>query len=365
MSPQLYAPVFLYSVILMTIFVGQTAGNSYALIKSNKNNFFIALLVCVVFALWLGNRPVAMEFGDTFNYNHKYELIQYGHEVNINEGEGLFAFLMIYCAERYEVNIFFTLIDILYFGFTLWACKRFAPNNPFAMLLFVMGAFSFYTYGVNGIRNGLACSIILVAISYLNENKRDLIIAGILSLAAFNIHRSTVLPTLMAFGSYFFLRSGFKWSVIFWLFSILISLTLGSFVENIFTSLGFDDRMTKYMSSEFDEEFENTGFRWDFLLYSAMPIILGYVIVITKGIQDKTYLLLLNTYTLSNAFWVMMIRANFSNRFAYLSWFMYPIVLGYPLLRLNVWGADQGRRLRLIMYAQVGFTWFMETFIWK
>ena len=364
MSPQLYAPVFLYSVILMTIFVGQTAGNTYAQIKSNKNNFFIALLVCVVFAIWLGFRPNTPEFGDTYNYAHKYNLAQYGNEINTKEGEELFNLIMNYCAQRYEVSIFFTLIDIMYFGFTLWACRRFAPNNPFAMLLFIMGAFSFYTYSVNGIRNGLGCSIILVAISYLKENKRDLVIAGILSFVAFQTHRSTILPGLMALVSYFFIRSGFKWSIIFWLFSILISLTLGSFVENIFTGLGFDDRMDKYMSGQYDEEFENTGFRWDFLLYSAMPIILGYAIVIKKGIQDKTYLLLLNTYTLSNAFWVMMIRANYSNRFAYLSWFIYPVVLAYPLLRLNVWGADQGRRLRLIMYAQVGFTWFMETIIW-
>lgn len=31
-------------------------------------------------------------------------------------------------------------------------------------------------------------------------------------------------------------------------------------------------------------------------------------------------------------FWVLVIRANFSDRFAYLSWFMYALVMMYPLL---------------------------------
>ena len=108
--------------------------------------------------------------------------------------------------------------------------------------------------------------------------------------------------------------------------------------------------------------FSHTGFRWDFLLYSMMPIVLGYYVVIKRGIQDRTYTILLNTYTLANAFWVMVIRANYSNRFAYLSWFMYPIVLAYPLLRLDVWGDMQGKRLKQIMLAHIGFTWFMATF---
>ena len=90
-----------------------------------------------------------------------------------------------------------------------------------------------------------------------------------------------------------------------------------------------------------------------------MPILLGYYVVIKRGISDKVYLILLNTYTISNAFWVMIIRANFSNRFAYLSWFMLPIVLAYPLFKFDIWGDSQGKRASQIMLAHVGFTWFM------
>lgn len=191
-----------------------------------------------------------------------------------------------------------------------------------------------------------------------------MIIAALLAFVAINIHRTTILPIGMMVASLWCVKP-FKTAYTFWILSILISLVAGGTVTAFFSTLGFDDRLS-YLSNEVDEGmFSHTGFRWDFLLYSMMPIVLGYYVVIKRGIQDKTYLMLLNTYTLSNAFWVMVIRANYSNRFAYLSWFMYPIVLAYPLLKLDIWGKEQGKRLNQIMLAHIGFTWFMSIFYWS
>ena len=104
----------------------------------------------------------------------------------------------------------------------------------------------------------------------------------------------------------------------FWVASIGISLVIGGAVSNFFAGLGFDDRMSSYISGQEDEElmesFSNIGFRWDFLLYSVMPIWLGYYLVFKRKIYNSTYMLLLGTYVYSNAFWVMIIRSSFSNR---------------------------------------------------
>ena len=54
----------------------------------------------------------------------------------------------------------------------------------------------------------------------------------------------------------------------------------------------------------------------------------------------------------------MVIRSSFSNRFAYLSWFIYPVVMAYPLLRMNIW-KDQDRKTALILFFYSGFTFFM------
>lgn len=229
-------------------------------------------------------------------------------------------------------------------------------------MLFVMGALSFYTYGTNGIRNGLACSITLVILSYVRGSKFDLIKAVLLSFVAINVHKTTMLPICMMMASIWFVRS-FKWAYTFWILSIFISLAAGGAVSSFFASLGFDSRLS-YLGTIDADKFSRTGFRWDFLIYSMMPIILGYYIIYRRNIRNRMYEIILNTYTLSNAFWVMVIRANYSNRFAYLSWFMYPIVLAYPLLRLDIWNGRQGKYLRLIMIAHIGFTWFMSTFYW-
>ena len=145
---------------------------------------------------------------------------------------------------------------------------------------------------------------------------------------------------------------------LFWLGSILLSLVAGSQIENFFVSLGFDDRMEDYLyaGEETMEQFTTVGFRWDFLLYSSVPIVMGWYMIFRKRIYNKTYLLLLGTYIFANAFWIMVIRASFSNRFAYLSWFLYPMVLSYPLLKLPIWKKTQGRNTGLIMLGHYAFT---------
>lgn len=367
MDPSLYSKVFLYSVIILSVLYSSLNRNKgYTEIKNGNNiSVLLAILLCIIYAMWIGERPVgASIFGDTINYARTYSLMEQGeYNISPDAKEIFWVSFMEWCSGFMDVSGFFTIVSIGYFGFTLWACKRFCSNNPLICLLFIMGAFSFYSYGVNGIRNGLACAITLVSISYLIGNKRDIVIGCILAFIAVNIHRTTFLPLGMAILSIFIIKN-FKRALAFWCFSIVISLIAGNLIEEFFMGLGFDDRMSYLVSSGDDDIFVDKKFRWDFLLYSCMPILLGYYIVIKRQIQDRTFNILLNTYTLANAFWVMVIRAAYSNRFAYLSWFMYPLVLAYPLLKVDVWGDLQGKRLQQIMLAQVGFTWFMETIVY-
>lgn len=359
----LYHTIFLYSVIVLTFVAFATVQKSYGQIRRGTNDFIPALLICMVYALWIGNRPISgYYFGDTSNYAHSFHLMNTGIIIPSEDGEWIWNSLMYACSQTMDVSAFFTLVDIGYFGFTLWACERLTPNNVLVSVLLCLGALSFFSYGTNGIRNGLACSLVLLYLSYLTGNRKDKLIAFVIAFVAFNIHHTTALPILMSVASLCFIRS-FKQAYIFWISSILISIVAGAAVTSFFASLGFDDRLN-YLTRLDASKFTHTGFRWDFLIYSMMPIVLGYYIIYKRGIRNSKYEVLLNTYTLANAFWVMVIRASYSNRFAYLSWFMYPIVLAYPLLKLDIWGEKQGTRLKQIMLAHIGFTWFMSTIYW-
>jgi hypothetical protein len=73
----------------------------------------------------------------------------------------------------------------------------------------------------------------------------------------------------------------------------------------------------------------------------------------------RVFNILATTYVLANSFWVMVIKAAFSNRFAYLSWFLYPVVLAYAVIRLHIW-EDQDKKAGLILVLHAGFTIIMH-----
>lgn len=358
---QSYSIIFLYTVIVLTLIVAfKLSTQDYDRIIKGENNASVAFCLCTFLAVWLGLRPPTYEFSDTGNYALLFNMSQAGQKLPINASEWLWYSIIAQCSKLMDVSAYLSIISLGYFLFHWYACKKLISNNVLAAVIFTLGAFSFYSYSVNGIRNGLACSICLSAIAVLSVPNKKLIIGLCLAFICINIHRSTILPIVSLFASIYIIKS-FKWAYYFWIISIIISLVAGGPISSFFAGLGFDDRVSYINSSIDTQKFSYSGFRWDFLIYSMMPIILGYYVVIKRNIKNHTYLILLNTYTLANAFWVMVIRANFSNRFAYLSWFMYPIVLAYPLFKLNIWGDKQGQRTAQIMLAHVGFTWFMYT----
>ena len=359
---QYYQTVFLVLTFVLTLSQSGVLArqNCNNILYRNHNSAFIILFL-VLFILIAGLRPNNPVFGDTFYYVHLFGLYHDRAAYMLDEGgEWIFNNFMWLCSQIMSVHMYLLIIEILYVVPVIIACRRLCPKNTTVMMLFFIGAFSFFSYGTNGIRSGMACSLVILALSYIQGDKFDKIKCAILCFIAVNCHRSTALPIAAMLLVYFYRKP--KAMFYFWIASILISLTMGGLMESLFTLLGFDDRMTSYIGTQNDEgemsKFSQTGFRWDFLLYSSMPIWLGWYLIFKKKVFNSTYIILLGTYIYSNAFWVMVIRAAYSNRFAYLSWFLYPIVLAYPLLSLKIW-PDQGKKTSQIMFAHFGFTLFM------
>lgn len=363
MPASLYAPLYLILTTLMAFAVGfryeSSSGYSLQLIKKD---FGLPFLISLIFIIWLGNRPIDSLFGDTGNYAASYFYMGSQGEVHFDLHTEWVWYTIMFVSKKigFSVHAFFTLIEAGYIFSVLWAVKRFMPTNPMLGMLFVFTSLMFFTFGTNGLRNGLACHIILLAMSFFFDDKY--IIGAFLSLIAFGIHRSTLLPIAgMLAGRY--LLTDFKWVIYIWFLSIFLSLSLGKTFINFFSSLGFDDRMGTYNTSVYNADFSHIGFRWDFLIYSALPILMGWYVCVKKQIKDEWYKSLCITYTLCNSFWILVITAAFSNRFAYLSWFMYPIVIAYPLINLPIW-KDQDKKTGIILLCYSGFTLFMQGYYW-
>ena len=364
MDAFLYQPIFLcITVGLAALYGSRCLGSSGYTIQMERTNIIFPLLVTLVFIFWLGHRPInGSAFGDTVNYASSYAIINMDATFSFDwHTEWLWGFIMITC-KRLGMDVFgwFTVIEAGYMLSALWAMKRFMPTNPLLGMMFVLTSLMFFSFGTNGLRNGLACHIILLAMSFFFDDKY--IIGGLLCLAAFGIHRSVILPIAGMIAGRFIIKD-VRLALLFWVGSIFLSLIVGNSAINFFASLGFDDRMSVYNTAEYSAQFSKTGFRWDFLLYSSFPILMGWYVCVKKKIKDDWYKTLCITYCLCNAFWVMVIGAAFSNRFAYLSWFIYPVIIAYPLANLPVWD-NQDRKTGIILLAYAGFTLFMQVIYW-
>lgn len=361
MHPQYYHPIFIYTILIYTLFqtsVIKSQSNKNLLYGNHSSSF--SLLFCIILALFIGLRPISGRyFGDMGTYSRLYVLLSdYGYvpsELNIEIG---FAMLMYFCSRVMVVSGFFCVVSFTYFLSLFVACKRFFKGKATWAMLFFLGAFTCWGSAVNGLRNGVACAILVLAYSFLRENSKNKIVPILLAVLAYSMHKSTILPILCTIVSLYY--SDTKKIIYFWILSIVISLVGGSSVANIFVGLGFDDRLDSYLqdTNDLSHQFSSTGFRFDFLLYSVVPIILGYYVVVKRKIYDFHYKLLLNTYILANSFWVMVITSSFSNRFAYLSWFLYPLILAYPLLKFEIW-SHQSKKLAIFMLGNILFTYLM------
>lgn len=372
MDASLYHPLYLWVTgALAAITAFSYIGSNERNLPSDesetlKTQFPLILLYGLILAIFLGGRPISGRyFGDTSNYAHTYDQIDVLTFKLDFTGEWVWELIAYLCVKMHmDVNQWFTVIDLIYFTTVITAGAILMPKGPWAAGLFILISLSFYSFGVNGIRNGAACHLLVLGIVMV---LRGNYYAGvILAALCFGIHHSTMLPILACAVAMFTWRipGMLKYVIWFWIASIGISLVAGTQVTEFFTSLGFDDRMSSYNDGEEDmEKFSHAGFRWDFLIYSAMPVVMCWYIAIKKQMADNWFTVLGITYCLCNAFWVMVNRAAYSNRFAYLSWFIYPFVIAYPLFNIKAW-ENQGEAIGIILLAYTGFTFFMEFVYW-
>ena len=330
----------------------------------SQRDYYMPLIIFSVFYIsFFGLRPVSIYFGDTVIYNEGYKVMQnYGvysitiqnnGSVDVSGSAGndwLFYSVMFLCAQVMSVNFFFLIVMYFYIIMMFLGCRKLDYKHGATLMLFCIGAFSFYGYSINGIRNGVACSFMIFALARLCKGER--LWPAILSLIAIGCHKSMALPVACMLLSYYIKKP--KYMYITWFGAILLSLAIGGYLSNMLTLIGYDERLAQNLQSGADVvdtwgvEMESR-FRWDFLLYSSAPIILGWYTIFKRKVYNNTYLLLLGTYIYSNAFWVILIRSLFSNRFAYLSWFLYPIVLAYPLLNFPVFKTQHSKKTAWIL----------------
>lgn len=327
----------------------------------SKQNLGVALLVFVI--LYLGSRPISFVFGDMGVYASEYKNYAEGDALKTDK-DVFFEYFMRACSKVMSAEFFFLLCAFLYIYPLFIACKKMFDSYWFYGFFMLVLSFSFWAYGTNGIRNGIATSIFILGIS---QNKKILAISWIV-LSIF-IHKSLLLPAVAYIATMYYRDP--RMYLKFWLLAIPLSLALGGFWEHFFLGLGFgeEERLTGYLSSDSSDLLDQiveikTGFRWDFILYSATGVYGGWYFVIKKKFEDLVYNQLFSMYLITNGLWILVIRANFSNRFAYLSWFILGLVIIYPLLKVQ-FSDRQHQTAGKIIFLYFMFTYVMNVLLVK
>lgn len=325
MSPSLYSPVYMTFVTLMTIMLA----NKYSKYTNSRleSHWAVspinALTVCVILVFFIGLRPISGVFVDMRNYWHVYNLLWGSRFVFDWNAENLiFDNLIRWCAgARIDIAYFFLIIAAINFGSLLVACSRLFPKDTLYSFIIYLGAFSTFSYATNGIKAGAAASIFLCALAYKDKWWLSLIFLWV----SLGFHHSMILP-IVAFLICWLVKNP-KLYLTIWCACVVISALHISFFQEIFALMA-DEKGAGYLGE--DAGVSYVGFRPDFILYSAAPVVLGYWVIKVKGYRSKFYDTMYCTYLLTNSVWMLCMYANFTNRIAYLSWLMLPIVLIYP-----------------------------------
>lgn len=347
--PSLYGPIFQWVLfVLVLIMAARCNANTIYNGSVAQRMSSIGKLLVLAITIIVGFRPVSGYFGDTVNYASGFfsraatGQADYIASFCSFEGEYVFTALQDFCIQYADLQAFFLILAIIFFGCQYLACWRILGKYWFAPFVAMACMIDYWGFAVNGIRNGAAANLMILALTYGRRWKLSLP----LGLMAIGIHKSMLLVGVAAIVAHYYHKT--RVYLIGWCCSIMVSAIAGGATsEFLLTHLGdADDRMQKYLEYGKDAAmmagFSSSGFRVDFLVYSAVPIMVGYWYTEIKHANDTVYRWWLNIYIIANSFWILMMKAAFSNRFAVLSWFIAGIVLMYPFFKYK-FTSNQGR----------------------
>ncbi len=351
-----YYNIYLVVVSLITIKVYLQYANRNGLREFNPSTLDMSAGGCVLLmTLFIGLRPVSLVFADMVNYAGWYELLyegvdfQFNWDVENKIWENLFAW---WGSMSLGYTSFFVFVATIYFGGAYLGIRKLFPNHRLTAFLVFLAAFSTFSYGTNGIKAGAATSLFIWALGY----RENLKVCIPLVLLSWGFHHSMIM-VVAAFVITLFVKNP-KYYFWIWGFCLLMAAAHVTAFANLFAG-AITEKGAMYLTGGFNHG-TKVGFRIDFIVYSAMPVIVGWYAIMKKKLQvSELYKKLLGLYLCLNGVWMLCMYAEFTNRIAYLSWFLYPIVLIYPFLN-EQWGRNRYKKFGLVMLGHLGFTLFMN-----
>lgn len=163
---KIYADVY-YFIMLLIGLVTLMYSKKESLESSINVLYFKLAGACLLafLLLYIGLRPISGVFTDMKTYNNRFVYYQEGGALQMNK-DPFFQTFTYWCTKIMSNQAYFFVCASLYILPLWWACKRWFKEGAFLAFLMLVGSMSFWAYGTNGIRNGIATSIFILAISF-------------------------------------------------------------------------------------------------------------------------------------------------------------------------------------------------------
>ncbi|WP_291073124.1 EpsG family protein [Empedobacter sp. UBA5987] len=281
------------------------------------------LVICfsVIFILMFGLRDYDVGV-DTMMYKSVYSL---GKSDLYNEkGFNLYNTLLfkLGASDRF----FILSIAFIYLALIYVFLKRKQFNNIFLIFFCWVSLFFFKSMGINTIRQGLACSIFLVGLTFKKNY-----IKYLLFVIAFTFHISLAIALVAFLISKFFDKN--KYAIISFILGTILSITnipIYSWLSVIpgINSL-VNDKFQLYSTVSASDY--KIGFRIDFFIFNLFFAIVGYYytryILKDSSKESKDYNLVYNMYLYLSGFFFIMFNSGYSDRYGVLSWMLIPLLI--------------------------------------
>lgn len=232
-----------------------------------------------------------------------------------------------------EMLYLFVLVIFYVFAYCyLGRCKLGRQHVAYYLLLSA-ACLGFWSGSTNIMRAG--CATCLFFLSLCEEEHRKWAYIA-LSVVCVFIHNSV----LILVASFFLTRyyRNYKAFVLLWLVFLALSAAnaLGPIVSFLSSHTGeVGDRIAEYAYGDDESSnalYRHAGFRMDFIVYSSLAVIYSWWIIYKKHYRDAFFQRISCTYIIVNCMWLTMIRVNYADRFALLSWSLISLIILYPYM---------------------------------
>ena len=210
-----YYDLYLIIVTLLTI-LEIIYINKFNKIEKIKYVF----LLSVAISIYIGFRPIDRIFGDVIVYKTYYNFQEGDNFIfSFNFNSFIFTNLFkIFASYKLGLTTFLCFIAFLYFTIELIALNKLFPNKVLFAFLIYLGAFSTFSYSVNGMKAGVAASLFTCALAY-----RDNIYKCIIFLfLSWGFHHSMHVCIISFFCVYFYNKSKLYFYI--WCIALLFAI---------------------------------------------------------------------------------------------------------------------------------------------